>query len=317
MKLTVNKIDISQLAGNITLNSNTDTLGDQLNFSTAYSAPYLKPEINVGDKVELFENGEVFQGIIVSKTRNETSQDFSCFDYAFYLNKSKVLKQFNKIRADTAIKQLLTEFDVPIGYIAEMPIMITKIIYDKEVSAAIKEILEEVTNATGSQYVMEMNVGKFEIYEDTERLIKATVKLADNLPAVDCMQTISSPTKTASIEEMKNSVKVYIGSDKGIKEYAEAKNEDFVLKYGLLQETQSIEDKDIAQAKNIAENLLKQLERVSISAGVTVLGSFDLRAGRIVEMNEPITNIVGKYKIKSANHSIGSSHTTALDLEVV
>ena len=164
---------------------------------------------------------------------------------------------------------------------------------------------------------MEMNAGKLEIYPDAGRLVKAVVKYAENLPAVDCMQTISSPTKTASIEEMKNSIKLYTGGDNSVKVYAEAKNDNLVKRYGLLQETQSLKDKEIAQAKNIAQNRLRQLSKIPVSAGVTVLGSFDLRAGRIVEVNEPMTSIVGKYKIKSASHSIGINHTTTLDLEAI
>lgn len=317
MILTVNGNDITQLTGGITLDSNVDTLGDQLTFSTANSAPYLVANVHVGDLVQLFDGQEVFRGIVVTKTNNEKQQEFTCFDFAFYLNKSKVIKQFRAIRADEAIRQLLVEFNVPFGYIAPMSILITKIFYDKEVSAVIKEILEEVSNATGKRNVMEMNAGKLEIFEDTERIVKATVKLADDIQAIDCMRTVSSPTKTASIEEMKNSIKLYTGGEDGVKVYAEVKNSALISKYGLLQETQSLEDKDIAQARNIAQNLLNELGRVAEMASITVLGSFDLRSGRVVEVNEPTTNIIGKFKIKSASHSIGATHTTTLELEAV
>lgn len=317
MTLTANGKDITQLVGSISLDSNVDTLGDQLNFGIAHATPYLVSEVNVGDLIQLFDGAEVFRGIVVTKTNNETAQEFNCFDFAFYLNKSKVIKQFRGIRADDAIRQLLAQFNVPIGYIAPLPIVVNKICYDKEVSAVIKEILEEVASATGTKYIMEMNAGKLEIHADTERLVRAAVKQADNLTTVDCMLTISEPTKTASIEDMKNSVKVYVGNEDGVKTYAEAQNGALVSRYGLLQETQSLEEKDVAQARNIAQNLLKELGRVAQSASITVLGSFDLRAGRVVEVDEPRTNIVGRFKILSASHSIGTVHTTSLELEAV
>lgn len=317
MRLTVNGKDITELVGGVSLESNVDTLGDHLSFEMAYAAPYLKAEVNVGDIVQLYGEKEVFRGIVVTKTRGENAQSFDCFDFAFYLNKSKAIKQFNKVRADVAIKQLLSEFNVPVGSVSPMSILITRIFYDKEVSSVIEEVLGEVTAATGKKYVMEMNAGKLEIYQDAERIVKATIRQADNLPAVDCMDTISDPTKTASIENMKNSVIVYVGGEDGLTVKAEAKNAGLVSKYGLLQDTHSLEEKNIAQAKNIAQNLLKQHGRVSMTASVTVLGSFDLRAGRVVEINEPKTGIVGKYKILSASHSIGHAHTVALDLEAV
>ncbi len=321
MILKVNNYDISAMAGNITLSSSLDTLGDQLGFEISYSTMYYYPKfsVNTGDKIKLKDDSdrEIFFGIVVSKTRNENTQAFTCFDYAFYLNKSKTIKQFNGIRADTAIKSLLGEFDIPIGSVADMPAIIKKIYYDKEVSEVIKDIIEETTNTTGIKYVMEMNFGKFCILKDTELILNLKIKLADNLPMVDINDTISNPSKTASIEEMKNSIKVYAGSEEKVKVIAEEKRPNIITWYGLLQETKSLEDKDIAQARNIAQNMLKELARVKVNGSIEVLGHFDLRAGRILDINEPMTNLIGKYKIKSANHSIGTIHTTNLELEEV
>ncbi|MDD2217948.1 MAG: hypothetical protein PHW03_05915 [Eubacteriales bacterium] len=312
MIIKANGKDITSLAGSITLDSSLDTLGDQLGFEIAYSQN--NAEVNVGDLIQLFNDKEVFRGIVVTKTRNEKSQSFNCFDYAFYLNKSKVIKQFNKVKADVAIKTLLSEFNVPVGTIASMPTIISQIYYDKEVSSVIKDIIEQTTNTTGKKYVMEMNVGKLDIRQDADLVINVKVQLADNLAAVDIGKTISNPSKSASIEEMKNSIKLYTGGEDGVKVYAEVKNDALIKKYGLLQETQSLEDKDIAQARNIAQNLLKDLGRVLVEGSIEVLGHFDLRAGRILQLNEPITNLVGKYKIKSVSHNIGNIHTASLSL---
>lgn len=318
MILKINNKDVSNMVGSISLNSSIDTLGEQLDFEISYSDMYYYPkiQINTGDIVQMFEaDKEIFLGIIVVKTRNESSQAFSCFDFAFYLNKSKVIKQFNGVRADMAIKSLLSEFDVPLGKVTNMAVIIKKIYYDKEVSEVIKDILKEVTDATGLKFVMEMNQGKFYIYQDSELTVELKVKIAENLPAVDINRTISSASKKASIEGLRNSVKLYVGNDEKVKVVTEVKNDALIEKYGLIQETKCLEDKDIAQARNIAQNMLKELGRVLEEGSISVLGHFDLRAGRILTVNEPITNLVGRYKIKSAKHSIGSIHTTDLELE--
>lgn len=319
MILTVNGNDISSMVGNITLNSSLDTLGDQLDFEIAYSTMYYysKLAVNTGDIVILSNEKQIFQGIVVTKTRNEKTQAFSCFDFAFYLNKSKTIKQFNNMRADVAIKTLLAEFEVPIGSIAEMPTLIRKIYYDKEVAEVIRNIIQEVTNVTGTKFVMEMNEGQFYIYRDTDLTLNLKIKIADNLPKVDINETISNSSKKASIEEMKNSIKLYVGNEERVKTFVEKKSNVMIDRYGLLQETRSLQDKDIAQARNIADNMLNELGRVIVDGSIEVLGHFDLRAGRIIVLNEPITNLVGKYKIKSANHSIGKIHTTSLQLEEV
>lgn len=315
----IEKYDISSMVGNVTLNSSLDTLGDQLDFEIAYSSMLFYPKfsLDVGDRIKLFEGKEIFNGIIVEKTRNEKTQSFSCFDFAFYLNKSKTIKQFNSVRADAAIKLLLADFSVSVGKIADMPTIIKKIYYDQEVSEVIKDIMEQATNATGVKYVMEMNEGKLCIFKDTELLINVKVKIAENFPMVDINETISNPSKKASIEEMKNCIVAYAGNDEKVKVIAEVRSDSLVKKYGLLQETKSLEDKDIAQARNIAQNLLKDLGKVMVEGSIEVLGNFDLRAGRTLLLNEPITNLVGKYKIKSVNHSMGTVHTASLELEAV
>ena len=310
MKLKADGVDILKLAGSFTLTSNTDTLGDQLDFEIAHSTLSYFPKVSVavGSLIQLFDDdgSEQFRGIVVTSTTNETTQSFSCFDYAFYLNKSKVIKQFTKIRADTAIKQLLGEFGVPVGPISNMPTIISAIYYEKEVSDVIQDILDKVTAATSQKYVKEMNAGKFDIYKDTDLVISCTVRIASNIAPVDIGKTISSPSKTQSIEEMRNSIKIYIGSDTGVKVYAEVKNAALIKKYGLLQETQSIEEANIAQANNIAKNTLADLGKIITTGSITVLSNFKLRAGRILILNEPTTGLIGSYKIKSANHSIGT-----------
>lgn len=319
MIIKANNKDITKWTGSITLDSSMDTLGDQLNFEVANESAkgYKGADVNVGDIITLESEKEVFRGIVVTKTRNEKSQTFSCFDYAFYLNKSKVLKQFNNVRADNAIKQLLAEFNVPVGDIATMAVMMDKIYFDKAVSEVIADILETVTKTTGIKYVKEMREGRFNIYQDTTLVVEYKVKLAENLGNVEINKVISSPTKTASIEEMRNSIKIYTGNDEKITTYTTVKNDNLIKKYGLLQETQSIEEANIAQAKNIAQNLLKELGKVIVTGSIQVPGSFDLRAGRILQLNEPVSNLVGRYKIISVSHSIGNIHTASLNLQEV
>ncbi len=92
MLFTVNARDFTALIGNLTLTSDSETLGDELDFDTPYSDMYYFPKqkISVGDIVQLFDDNqnEVFRGIIVSMERTDETQNFTCFDFAFYLNKS-------------------------------------------------------------------------------------------------------------------------------------------------------------------------------------------------------------------------------------
>lgn len=88
-------------------------------------------------------------------------------------------------------------------------------------------------------------------------------------------------------------------------------------KYGLLQETISIDDKDISQARNIAENKLNDFNRIIEDNFIELLGNDQVRAGRIIELNEPITGLVGRYLVKECTHTfVNNVHKMQLQIEV-
>lgn len=321
MKLLVNKIDILPVAGNLTLSNNLDTLGDQLDFDILYENGLnrLSKEINLGDTVQLFDdnNNEVYRGVITAKDRTPNSQHFTSFDYAFYLNKSKAIRQFNKVRIDVAIKQLLKDFGVDLNYIPSISIITNKVFYDKTIADIIKELLADAMAANGKVYIMEMKAGKLNIYEDTEMILDLKVRLASNLPEVSILETISNPSKTASLEEYKNSLIVYYTENDNARAVVEMKDQAKINKYGLLQETMSIEKADIAKAKNIAQNTFSEISKIIATGSIEVLGHFGLKSGRILKLNEQQTGLIGKYKIISVNHAIGSTHISSVELREV
>ena len=113
MKLHVIKgekaIDITEVSGSINLSTSVDTLGASLVFNIARNyndLSYLfSDEIETGDVVILTNEKELFRGVIVSISTTKYSRTVECLDYCFYLNKNKVIKQFDHIAASVAIKQ--------------------------------------------------------------------------------------------------------------------------------------------------------------------------------------------------------------------
>ena len=51
----------------------------------------------------------LFSGVIVDYTKNSTQYQITAFDYAYYLSKSKVTKNFTNITAEDATKEILDE----------------------------------------------------------------------------------------------------------------------------------------------------------------------------------------------------------------
>lgn len=314
-ELYVNGKKITPIIGSLTWSSNEDALGVQLSFSVAYANI-----VDVGNLV-LLKNGdkEIFRGIITAEEINgEYSRSYIAFDFAFYLNKSKGIYQFNNVKASNAINRLLNDFNVPIGKITSINTIINYIYYDKVISDIIRDILQQATNETGIKYRLEMREGKLFIEKQSDLVINATFKLASNLAAKNITNAISNPTRRRSIEEMKNSIIVISNNNEVVRTEAIAKDEQSISNYGLLQEVQTVEEKDIAQSKNIANTLLKEFNRIFEENSIETIGNDDIRAGRILNINEPKTGMNGNYRIKSCTHTVSNGiHRMNLDLGVV
>lgn len=307
---------ITPIVGSIGWKSSTETLGVQLDFEVAFNDDRYFPlcPVDIGSMIILFNEAEIFRGIVVTENKpGRQPRTYTAFDPAFFINKSKAVYQFKKIRADAAIKKILNDFRVPIGTITPIPAIITKIYSGEVVSDIIKDILAQALAKTGVRYRMEMRAGKLYIERQQDLIIAPTFKIADNLSPVPVTAVISNPQRKRSIEDMKDSI-VITCDDKIV---ATVKNTDMIKRYGLLQDVQSIDQKQKGQASTIASNLLKELGRVLEENGIDCPGSDDARSGRLIQIEEPITGMSGKYLIKEDSHVVKDGiHTMHLDLGV-
>jgi hypothetical protein len=305
----VNKKNISQLVGDIGWESSVDTLGVKLDFSLAYSDVKGFPTnvVKAGDIVTL-RNGskEVFQGIVVSeKAAGRSPRSYTCFDFAFYLNKSKTVIQFNGHNASDAIRKLLLQFNVPHN-VTEIPIKINTIYKDKTASDIIKDILKQATDSTGIKYRMEMRGGALFIEKQTDLIVNARVDL------------IGNPSRSQSIEDMKNSILIVSDGENASKVVATAKDNNNIRRFGLLQDVQTVSEDELWKAQGMANNYLNEHNRIKEDNSIELLGNDDVRAGRILAVNEPVTGIVGKYLITSCKHTLNNGiHKMSLSLGVV
>lgn len=309
--------NITPLIGSIGWRSNKDELGDEITFNIAFNDALYNPKnpCDLGDLVILKNNSEITRGIIVDETKTGRSPiGYSAFDYAFYLNKSNAVYQFNKVTADQAIKRILKDFNVPVGNITTMTTVINKIYNNKVVSEIIKEIIEAVEQTTGQKLLMEMRQGKLFIEKQKDLIVRGTFQMGENFGVRDVTEAIINPSKKRSIVDMKNSVQI-VSNDKVITTVV---NQSLINKYGRLQEVVSIDAEEVKRAKQVAQNKLNELAKVSEECSVELFGDDRFRAGRLFQITEPITGLNGTYLIKSVSHSISKGiHTMNLDLEAV
>lgn len=311
------RINITPLVGEISWKSSIDQLGDELSFNIAFNDTRFFPAnpCSMGDMVLLENEGEIFRGIIVSEQRNGRQPlQYTAMDFAFYLNKSQEIYQFNRISASMAILQILRDFKIPIGNVIDIPTTINRIYRDKALSDMIRDILDIAEAETGTRYVMEMRAGK--LYIEPQKILKVEGRfsLAANLQEHSLQASIAAPSRSLSITEMINSVKLV--NDNSVIHLE--RNEGLVDEYGLLQQIIEVEDSNKGKAATIGRNSLKETGRITEKNALTMLGQDDVRAGRVIEINEEITGMAGQYIIEGCSHVVKNGlHTMSLDLGVL
>lgn len=309
--------NITPLIGSIGRRSNVDELGEEITFDVAFNDARYHPKspVDLGNMVILKnEKKELTRAIVVDEDKSGRSPiGYTAFDFAFYLNKSNSIYQFNNVRADQCIKKILRDFGVPVGKIVSIPTKIKKIFNNEVVSDIIREILEMAEKKRSTKYLMEMRQGKLYIEHQKDKVIKASFKLAGNIAKDNATDAIMNPTRKRSVTDMKNSIQIVGEDDKLVHT---ANDNKMISKYGKLQKVISLDKDEKHSAKQIAQNELKALSRVVEETSVELIGDDDVRAGRILEVNEPITGLKGKYLITDVNHTMsGGVHTMSLGLE--
>ena len=309
------KETITKKVGSLSWTDSMDSLGVEFSFTFPYSYwdSQFKNKLQLGDII-IIKSGkkEITRGIITQTPIN--GDDYRGYDYAFYLNKSEAIFQCKKIGASKAITQLLARYGVPIGEMPKLTTAINKLYKDVAVSEIIKSILSEVHDETGKSYRMEMTRGKFCIRRSG--YIKIKPKYVDELgEKVSCTKACSV-TGTRSIEDMRNQIIIAGTGDKKAQIKATVKDSKSIKKYGLLSQVETVEKTNQAKAKQKGKNLLKKLNKKTVSFTCEMPGSTIIRAGRKIYFNRPEAGIKGWYKVKSATHNVTEGiYTVSLEME--
>lgn len=248
--------DISKMAGSINLTTSIDTLGASFEFSMPRnfkdSNYALTETIKTGNIIKFENEKNIFTGVIVDIDTLKFSKEIKCFDFYFYLNKNKVIKQFNSLNASSCIESLLKSIGAKIGKIERIATSIDKIYKNRTVAEIIDDILKIVNDETGKKYLLEIEGTTFNLV--AHRKIK--VQVTNNI--------FGMPTLTESIADMKNVVLVVSNDSEDESIYAKAEDKESIKKYGMLQEIVEVDpDKDdISKVRNIAAQKLKELNKL-------------------------------------------------------
>lgn len=315
------KTDITDYIGNISWNDSIETLGIQLDFSIPKDNAFINITINCGDIILFYKDDIlIFYGIIIDKNVSSIfEKSFTAFDFAFYLNKSQGIKQFNNISASKCISNICNEQGISLKEIPYLNTKINHIYYENTIAEIIDDILEQCNKETGKIYYKEVLGLDLYIFERGIKVINPTFKMAVNVASINVLDEIGANfSKTYSIADLKNKVTIITQNEENLRVLAKKEDLKSIEKYGLLQYIENIDEKDINQAMNIANNKLKELNKIKETFSFELLGDINIKAGRVLNIDNNIIGIKGKFSIISSNHLIENGiHKTNIEVERV
>ncbi|MCR4719700.1 MAG: hypothetical protein K5768_08750 [Firmicutes bacterium] len=308
-RLLADGIDITGIVGGLTWQNTIDELATKMNFDTAKSdTQYVNTyEPKIGSIINLFTNIEIFRGIVIAVDNGDEKRNkYTVTDFGWYLNKSKETYQFNNMPAYKAINKVCADFNIPIDSIPELGTEIQQIYADKTVS----DIISDILSLCGGGYNLDVTPKGLRIYKYGEIYAYPEFRITPNTPLTYSPALRGGVSHSASIEDMKNSIKVITEADKVFTVRTVLQDADSITKFGMLQEVVKI-DPEKENAQVVAQSKLAELNRQKESFSFDMIEAMDsyTRAGMAMDVDGT------PYLIEGTSHSITNGiHHVKVDL---
>jgi len=263
------------------------------------------------------KNGEiVLKGIITDFEQSEENVfRYSGYDCGFYINQNEIIEQFKSMKISDALKKLCQNYSIPVGDIPEISATVTEIFKDKKLSDVIKTLIDLAKSKGAIKDVYtSCATGKFEV-KQYETITDLSGELVDAF-SMSSEKSIHNPTIKVSMQELRNRIMVADNSAENIKRI-QVEDAESISKYGLLCEVETVDTSKTNNLQKIASDKLKELNVLSKTIDVSMLGDYRMHKGVIMPIDCEKFGIKGSFLIKSSKHTIdGKTERVAVSLEM-
>ena len=333
-----NPIKTEKLSDDISFTWNDDK--DNIFSSFTYET---LENLECGDWICLYDPNndiDVFVGVITRKQQSDLYKYlYIGYDVGYYFEKNTITKQFNKPQTVfNAICNVAEEIQVAIGDIVNVKVVVDGIYRKQTASSILKNLYELAKNGyikdndsnrynknkirvVKDQYYFDCKNGKLNFLElqDASKELKWCI---NNYSEQDSFKYINDFNITTSMEGLRNSVKVYsthttYNTDEEPTLMAEKSDPVNINKYGYLNHVEEVKVLDIQTNKGgnkqilekqryeqIAESLLKDLNDLSTTITLDVIGDYRMQKGVKFEMKDNKLGLNAIYQIIKSEHRI-------------
>jgi len=243
---------------------------------------------------------EIFRGTIWEWEHSQTDGDaiiITCYDMLYYLQKSNDNKYFSAGRSSSDIcRSILADWSVPISEYSGPSISHKKIAYkNKSISAMLTETLDEVKKKTGKKGIIQAVEGQCRI------ISRGTNKTIWNFTANSNLVSVSDKY---SMVNMVTRIVITGKEDDDERTKVEATVEGDT-QYGVFQQLKSLGSLSIAEARQEANETIKEKEKPQRTTTVVAPDVPTIRKGDMIHVQND--NLKGYFYVVGVSHNATSA----------
>lgn len=285
-------MDISDLVPSITWSGEYTQAARKLEFGIV-SSPYDKsiPKVNLelGKMVKFYSDGkELFRGYIFSKDKSYNGNDvsYTAYDGCIFLLKNEWAYNFKDVTAENIASKVCATFNLPVGALVKTLAKVKKKFLGVSLYDIIMTAYTIAASKTKKKYMCICKKGKISVIEKGKEVLLIKFENGSNIIDSNFSEDINDLVS-----------KVVIVNDSGSK-VAEAKNYDWIKKYGSFQKVMKKEE-----GKNAVSQANAALQGVTKKMSITGIGDTSCLTGCGVKVYDSYTGLTGLFYIDSDTHT--------------
>lgn len=285
--------DITTILTMWTWSGDKATISRQLSGTVAYIENSRLPVPEIGDLVTMLEGTEKkFVGIILQRSlgSEDSTMDFTAFDYGYYLQRNDGTYKFAGASPEEMTRLVCGDRSIPVAQLPSTGIQLWRKFAGVKLNQLITTVWTLASEKNGKTYALRYTPAGLLVKERSVSQSSLVLKASSNL---------MDATTKEDASQMVNSVAIYDSNGNFLRRIGDSEAQKLcgVMEQHVTQSEGKEADADATAKKALEDGKLKK------TVTVNVLGDTTLLTGETVEVREAKTGLTGIFWIDADVHT--------------
>ena len=285
--------DITTILTMWTWSGDKATISRQLSGTVAYIENSQLPVPEIGDLVTMLEGTEKkFVGIILQRSlgSEDSTMDFTAFDYGYYLQRNDGTYKFTGASPEEMTRLVCGDRSIPVAQLPSTGIQLWRKFAGGKLNQLITTVWTLASEKNGKTYALRYTPAGLLVKERSVSQSSLVLKASSNL---------MDATTKEDASQMVNSVAIYDSNGNFLRRIGDSEAQKLcgVMEQHVTQSEGKEADADATAKKALEDGKLKK------TVTVNVLGDTTLLTGETVEVREAKTGLTGIFWIDADVHT--------------